>query len=111
MPFTVTMPKLSPTMEEGTIAKWHAKEGDKVEAGSLLIEVTTDKATVEHNALDEGYLRKIIVAEGDTAKVNQPIAIFTETADESIEDVKLEPEEKKEDSKSEEEVDLDDIPF
>ncbi|PIS01678.1 MAG: pyruvate dehydrogenase complex dihydrolipoamide acetyltransferase [Chlamydiae bacterium CG10_big_fil_rev_8_21_14_0_10_35_9] len=109
MPFTVTMPKLSPTMEEGTIAKWHAKEGDKVEAGSLLIEVTTDKATVEHNALDEGYLRKIIVAEGDTAKVNQPIAIFTETADESIEDVKLEPEEKKEEKPDEEEKGAEEI--
>ncbi|PIS03065.1 MAG: pyruvate dehydrogenase complex dihydrolipoamide acetyltransferase [Chlamydiae bacterium CG10_big_fil_rev_8_21_14_0_10_42_34] len=85
MPFTVTMPKLSPTMEEGTIAKWHKKEGDKVQAGELLLEVATDKATVEYNALDEGFLRKVLIAEGGNAIVNQPIAIFTEKADESIE--------------------------
>ena len=64
MPFTVTMPKLSPTMEQGTIVKWHAHEGDHVEAGQVLIEVATDKATVEYEALDEGYLRKILVPEG-----------------------------------------------
>ena len=85
MPFTVTMPKLSPTMEEGTIVKWHVKEGESIEAGAVLIEVATDKATVEHNAIDEGVLRKILIPEGETAIVNQPIAIFTETADESIE--------------------------
>lgn len=85
MPFTVTMPKLSPTMEAGVIAKWHKAPGDKVESGDLLLEVSTDKATVEHNALDEGFLRQILVQEGSDAVVNQPIAIFTETADESIE--------------------------
>ncbi|MBI5273414.1 MAG: pyruvate dehydrogenase complex dihydrolipoamide acetyltransferase [Chlamydiia bacterium] len=85
MPFTVTMPKLSPTMEEGTIAKWHKKEGDQVHAGDLLVEVATDKATIEYNALDGGYLRKILVREGKGAVVNQPIAIFTEKAAESIE--------------------------
>jgi len=85
MPFTVTMPKLSPTMEVGTIAQWHKKEGDLVEPGDLLLEVATDKATVEHNAIDEGILRKIIISEGQDAIVNQPIAIFTENADESIE--------------------------
>ncbi|MBU6447123.1 MAG: 2-oxo acid dehydrogenase subunit E2, partial [Verrucomicrobia bacterium] len=85
MPFTVTMPKLSPTMEEGTIAKWHKKEGDRVEAGEVLVEVATDKATVEYNALDEGFLRKILVGNGGHATVNQPIAIFTVKADESIE--------------------------
>lgn len=78
------MPKLSPTMEEGVIAKWHKKEGDKVDAGELLLEVATDKATVEYNALDEGYLRKVLVREGGRAIVNQPIAIFTEKANESI---------------------------
>jgi len=86
MPFTLTMPKLSPTMDEGAIAKWHKKEGDHVEAGELLLEVSTDKATVEHNALDSGYLRKILVQEGKNAAVNQPIAIFTETKDDSIQD-------------------------
>jgi pyruvate dehydrogenase E2 component (dihydrolipoamide acetyltransferase) len=85
MPFTVTMPKLSPTMEEGSIAKWHKKEGDKVNPGELLLEVATDKATVEYNALDGGYLRKILVPNGGPAQVNQPIAIFTEKANESIE--------------------------
>jgi len=85
MPFTVTMPKLSPTMEEGTIAKWHKKVGDKVASGELLVEVATDKATIEYNALDAGYLRKILVPEGGGAQVNQPIAIFTEKATESIE--------------------------
>lgn len=81
----VTMPKLSPTMEEGTIAKWHKKEGDFVKDGELLLEITTDKATVEHNALDGGYLRKILVKEGDSAAMNEPIAVLTETKDEKFE--------------------------
>lgn len=85
MPFTLTMPKLSPTMEEGTIAKWRIKEGDRVKSGDVLMEVATDKATVEHSALDEGYLRKILVGEGKSARVNEAIAIFTESASESIE--------------------------
>lgn len=72
-------------MESGVIAKWHKKVGDKVEAGDVIMEVSTDKATVEHAALDEGYLRKILVPENGDAAVNQPIAIFTETKDESIE--------------------------
>ncbi len=72
-------------MEEGTIAKWHKKEGDKVESGALLLEVATDKATVEYNALDEGYLKKILVNEGGHAVVNQPIAVFTASANENIE--------------------------
>jgi pyruvate dehydrogenase E2 component (dihydrolipoamide acetyltransferase) len=85
MPFTLTMPKLSPTMEEGFIAKWHKKVGDHVEAGELLIDVATDKATVEFNAIDGGYLKKILIEEGKEAQVNQAIAIFTEEKDESIE--------------------------
>lgn len=89
MPFTLTMPKLSPTMEDGMIVKWHKKEGEQIVAGDLLLEIATDKATVEHNALDEGWLRKIIVPEGGQASVNQPIAICTENAEESIEDYKL----------------------
>ncbi len=71
-------------MEEGVIAKWHKKVGDKVDAGALLVEVATDKATVEYNALDEGYLRKVLVAEGGHAVVNQPIAVFSATATENI---------------------------
>jgi pyruvate dehydrogenase E2 component (dihydrolipoamide acetyltransferase) len=84
------MPKLSPTMEEGTITKWHKKEGDFVKAGDVLFEVATDKATVEHSALDEGYLRKILIQEGGEAIVNQAVAIFTEKPDESIEGYKPE---------------------
>ncbi len=85
MPFTLTMPKLSPTMEEGTIAKWQKKEGDFVKAGDVLFEVATDKATVEHSALDPGWLRKILIKEGEAAIVNQAVAIFTESKEESIE--------------------------
>lgn len=85
MPFTVTMPKLSPTMEEGTITKWRVKEGAFVKAGDVLIEVATDKATVEYAAIDKGYLRKILVEAGTEAKINQAIAIFTITETESIE--------------------------
>ncbi len=90
MPFTLTMPKLSPTMEEGTIAKWRKKEGDLVKAGDVLFEVATDKATVEHAALDSGYLRKILIKDGGSAIVNQAVAIFTEKKDESIEGYKPE---------------------
>ncbi|MBF8262565.1 MAG: pdhC [Parachlamydiales bacterium] len=85
MPFILTMPKLSPTMEEGTIAQWHKKAGDHIQSGQLLLEVATDKATIEYNALDDGYLRKILVNEGQTAAVNQPIAVFTVQPHESIE--------------------------
>lgn len=84
MPFIITMPKLSPTMESGTIQHWLKKVGDKVNAGDVLLEVATDKATVEHSALDEGFLRAILVQDGQEAKINDPIAIFTETAEESI---------------------------
>lgn len=85
MPFTLTMPKLSPTMEEGTIVKWHKKVGDLVQAGDVLLEVATDKATVEHNALDEGWLRQILVQEGEEAEVNQPIAVLTVEKNEILE--------------------------
>ncbi|MCB1067008.1 MAG: pyruvate dehydrogenase complex dihydrolipoamide acetyltransferase [Simkania sp.] len=85
MPSTLTMPKLSPTMEGGTIVKWHKKEGDAVKADDLLFEVATDKATVEYNSLDDGFLRKILVHENEEAVVNQAIAVFTETKGESIE--------------------------
>lgn len=88
MPFTLTLPKLSPTMQSGTIVKWLKQEGEFVEAGDVLIEVNTDKATVEYNALDSGWLRKIIIKEGQEGQVNQPIAIFTESKDESIENYK-----------------------
>ena len=85
MPTTVTMPKLSPTMEEGTIASWHKKIGDYVEAGELLLEIATDKATLEYLALDAGFLRKILVPDGKSANVNQAIAVFSTDKNESIE--------------------------
>jgi Pyruvate/2-oxoglutarate dehydrogenase complex, dihydrolipoamide acyltransferase (E2) component, and related enzymes len=84
MPFILKMPKLSPTMEAGTIAKWHVKEGDEVDVDQLLMEVSTDKATVEYNAIDAGFIRKILIGEGVEVKVNQPIAILTETKEEDI---------------------------
>ncbi len=81
MAIWITMPKLSPTMTEGTIAKWHKAVGDKVSAGDLLVEIATDKATLEYNALDDGYLRTILLPVGGTALINAPIALCTETAD------------------------------
>ena len=85
MPFVLTMPKLSPTMEAGTLVKWHKKVDEKISVGDLLFEVATDKATVEHNALDEGWLKKVLIQEGEEASVNQPLAILTEEEKESIE--------------------------
>ena len=79
----VIMPKLSPTMEEGQIARWLKKEGDKVAMGEPLAEIDTDKATMEMQALAEGVLRKIIIGEGQSAPLGDPIAIIG-TADEDI---------------------------
>lgn len=90
MPFTLTMPKMSPTMEQGTIVKWHKKVGEFVKADELLFEIATDKATVEYNALDSGWLRQILVKDNGEAIVNQPIAIFTEEKEESIDGYKTE---------------------
>lgn len=77
------MPKLSPTMEEGQISRWLKKEGDKVAMGEPLAEIDTDKATMEMQALANGVLRKIIVGEGQSAPLGEPIAIVGE-ADEDI---------------------------
>ncbi|MGY6409649.1 MAG: pyruvate dehydrogenase complex dihydrolipoamide acetyltransferase [Alkalilacustris sp.] len=75
----ILMPALSPTMEEGTLAKWLVKEGDTVSAGDLLAEIETDKATMEFEAVDEGIVGKILVAEGtEGVKVNTPIAVLVE---------------------------------
>ena len=71
------MPALSPTMEEGTLAKWLVKEGDEVKSGDILAEIETDKATMEFEAVDEGKIAKILVPEGtDGVKVGQPIALL-----------------------------------
>jgi pyruvate dehydrogenase E2 component (dihydrolipoamide acetyltransferase) len=75
----ILMPALSPTMEEGTLAKWLVKEGDAVKAGQIIAEIETDKATMEFEAVDEGTMGKILVAEGTAGvKVNTPIAVLVE---------------------------------
>ncbi|WP_426230148.1 pyruvate dehydrogenase complex dihydrolipoamide acetyltransferase [Pararhizobium sp. DWP3-4] len=77
MPINITMPALSPTMEEGNLAKWLVKEGDKVSAGDVLCEIETDKATMEVEAVDEGTVAKLVVAAGtEGVKVNALIAIL-----------------------------------
>jgi len=75
MPIDVLMPALSPTMEEGTLAKWHVKKGDTVRSGDVIAEIETDKATMEVEAVDEGVIEDILVPEGsEGVKVNTPIA-------------------------------------
>ena len=77
MPIELKMPALSPTMEEGTLAKWLVKEGDAVKSGDVLAEIETDKATMEFEAVDEGTIAKIMVAEGtDNVKVGEVIALI-----------------------------------
>src|ERR687895_345043 len=73
----ILMPALSPTMEEGKLAKWHVKEGDAVKAGDILAEIETDKATMEFEAVDEGRISRILVPEGtDEVKVGTVIALI-----------------------------------
>ncbi|WP_299631193.1 pyruvate dehydrogenase complex dihydrolipoamide acetyltransferase [uncultured Roseobacter sp.] len=87
MPTEILMPALSPTMEEGTLAKWHVKEGDTVSSGDIMAEIETDKATMEFEAVDEGTVGKILVAEGsEGVKVNTAIAILLEEG-ESADDI------------------------
>ena len=77
MPTEVLMPALSPTMEEGTLAKWLVKEGQEIKAGDVIAEIETDKATMEVEAVDEGKLAKILVPAGtEGVKVNTPIALI-----------------------------------
>ncbi|MEM9421443.1 MAG: pyruvate dehydrogenase complex E1 component subunit beta [Pseudomonadota bacterium] len=79
MSISVLMPALSPTMEEGTLARWLKKEGDVISSGDILAEIETDKATMEVEAVDEGTLGKILVGEGtEGVKVNSPIAVILE---------------------------------
>ena len=88
MPIELKMPALSPTMEEGTLAKWLVKEGDTVKSGDILAEIETDKATMEFEAVDEGTIAQILVAEGtDGVKVGAPIATLLEDG----EDASVEP--------------------
>ena len=97
MPINIQMPALSPTMEEGTLAKWLVKEGDTVESGDVMAEIETDKATMEFEAVDEGVIGKIIVPEGSTGiKVNEIIAILLEDGENSS-DIKTNDPENKQD--------------
>ena len=79
MSIEILMPALSPTMEEGTLSKWLVKEGDTVTSGDLIAEIETDKATMEVEAVDDGKIGKLLVAEGSEGiKVNTPIAILND---------------------------------
>jgi pyruvate dehydrogenase E2 component (dihydrolipoamide acetyltransferase) len=84
MPINIMMPALSPTMEEGTLAKWLVKEGDTVQSGDVMAEIETDKATMEFEAVDEGVIGKIVVPEGtEGVKVNAVIAVLLEDGEEA----------------------------
>jgi pyruvate dehydrogenase E2 component (dihydrolipoamide acetyltransferase) len=84
MPIEILMPALSPTMEEGTLAKWLVKEGDTVSSGDIIAEIETDKATMEFEAVDDGTIGKIIVPEGsEGVKVNALIAVLLEDGEEA----------------------------
>src|SRR5580704_255786 len=87
MPAEITMPQLSDTMTEGTVVKWHKKEGDKIKSGEEIADVETDKATMPMEAFDAGTLAVILVAEGQKVKVGQPIGVIA-TGSEKPEDVK-----------------------
>ncbi|MFW5829552.1 MAG: pyruvate dehydrogenase complex dihydrolipoamide acetyltransferase [Planctomycetota bacterium] len=80
------LPGLSPTMEEGTIASWHVKPGDKVSAGEVIAEVQTDKAVMEWEAMDDGYLAEVLVQEGEQAKVNMVVALLSSEKGEDLGD-------------------------
>ena len=89
MPIKITMPALSPTMEEGNLSKWLVKEGDSVSAGDVIAEIETDKATMEVEAVDEGTVAKIVVPEGtDGVAVNALIAILAEDGEDAAEAAK-----------------------
>src|SRR5262245_38279704 len=85
MSINILMPALSPTMTEGKLAKWHVKEGDAVKSGQVICEIETDKATMEVEAVDEGKVGRIVVAEGtEGVKVNAVIAILLEEGEKDV---------------------------
>ena len=87
MPITITMPQLSPTMEAGTLARWLVSEGDAVTSGDVLAEIETDKATMEVEAIDDGTIGRLLVAEGtENVPVNQAIALILEEGEEALAD-------------------------
>ena len=84
MPINILMPALSPTMTEGTLAKWHVKEGDDVTSGDVVAEIETDKATMEVEAVEEGTVGKLLIAEGtEGVAVNTPIAVLLEEGEDA----------------------------
>ncbi len=83
MATTIGLPKLSPTMEEGVLAKWHKKVGDKVSPGDVVAEVETDKANMDFTLEEEGVILKLLVAEGDTVKLGAPVAIIGEAGEDT----------------------------
>ena len=87
MLYEVNLPSLSPTMEEGKIVKWIKKEKDPILSGEVLFEVETDKATMEYESPEDGYIAKIISKEGETANVNQLVAIISDDLTFTQEDI------------------------
>lgn len=117
MSINITMPALSPTMEEGSLAKWHVKEGDSVSSGDVIAEIETDKATMEVEAVDEGTIGKILVSEGsEGVKVNAVIAILLEEGedagdiDDDVAEVPKKTEAKNDDKENKESKDEDSPP-
>ncbi|MCZ6534140.1 MAG: E3 binding domain-containing protein, partial [SAR324 cluster bacterium] len=80
----LTMPSLSPTMETGVISAWRKQEGEFIEVGEVLAEIETDKAVMDYEMADEGYVRALLVDEGQEVAVGMPIAILSESEDEDI---------------------------
>lgn len=83
MPITVTMPRLSDTMEQGTVVRWHVKEGEKVSSGDVLADIETDKATMEMQAFDDGIVARLMVPEGRQVKVGETIAVLAEDGEDA----------------------------
>jgi len=78
MPINVTMPRLSDTMEQGTVVKWHVKVGDKVASGQVIADIETDKATMEQSVFDDGTIARLVCPEGKQVKVGDVIAVLAE---------------------------------
>ena len=87
MLFEVNLPALSPTMEEGKIVKWIKNEKDQILSGEVLFEVETDKATMEYESPEDGYVAKIMTLEGETANINQLVAIISDDLNFTEEDL------------------------
>ena len=87
MLFEVNLPSLSPTMEEGKIVKWIKKEKEQILSGEVLFEVETDKATMEYESPEDGYVAKIMTLEGETANINQLVAIISDDLNFTLEDL------------------------